>query len=100
MHTKINYKLNPLVENITKEIIGLRMEDAMDPGTFRDILYKMIHKRRPLVRNTHEARNIWIVCADCKISGFRLNIKYKFEISQTLLSYVFLIIHNAPVYRL
>ena len=47
---------NPLFfsENITKDILGLRMDDGMDPGTFRDILYKMIYKRRPLVRNTHE----------------------------------------------
>ena len=41
-------------DNITKDIIGLRMDDGMDPGTFRDILYKMIYRRRPLVRNTHE----------------------------------------------
>ena len=40
----------------------------MDPGTFRDILYKMIHKRRPLVRNTHEVRNI--VTVDSKINVF------------------------------
>ncbi len=44
----------PLVENITKEIVGLRMDDGMDPGTFRDILYRMMYQRRRLVKNTHE----------------------------------------------
>lgn len=78
MRTKIKLKLNLLAENITKDIIGLRMEDGMDPGTFRDILYKMIHKRRPLVRNTHEARNIFIVYVDNKIiNSFWLNINIR-----------------------
>ncbi len=30
------------------------MDDGMDPGTFRDILYRMMYQRRRLVKNTHE----------------------------------------------
>ena len=41
------------LENITKDIIGLKMSEGLDPGTFRDILYKMI-REKSYIRNTHE----------------------------------------------
>ena len=43
-------------ENITKDLVALRIEDGLDPGTFRDILTSMI-KRRVGIRNIEETVN-------------------------------------------
>ncbi|KAK2166900.1 hypothetical protein NP493_1299g00052 [Ridgeia piscesae] len=42
-----------IAENVTKDILGLRIAEGMSPGTFRDIIDKMI-RERPLVLNIDE----------------------------------------------
>ena len=43
-------------ENVTKDIVALRISDGLDPGTFHDILKQMI-KGRPGIRNIDETVN-------------------------------------------
>ena len=40
-------------ENITKDILGLRISEGMSPGTFRDIIESMV-RERPKVLNIDE----------------------------------------------
>ena len=40
-------------ENITKDILGLRISEGMSPGTFRDIIERMV-RERPKVLNIDE----------------------------------------------
>ena len=49
----LHYHLLLSTENITKDILGLRISEGMSPGTFRDIINKMI-RERPLVLNIDE----------------------------------------------
>ena len=45
--------LFPIADNITKDLIGVNMEEGLDPGTFRQILQEMV-LRRPHIRNSKE----------------------------------------------
>lgn len=49
-----SYNMFLSAENITKDLLGLHMNEGMDPGTFRTLVYDMVSKRRAYVRNVDE----------------------------------------------